>query len=276
MRRQRLILESSFLISAWVLVVGGAVVAAARGDAGTDVEAILAKYPSAAEVAAEVEQLPAESVAAVREDFDLALRTTLSMKYPPPGAPLPRSGRRLILSALDTREGVERWLRKHQDDPQMQECWKFLNEHTDELTLSDHPQLPVIMMQVLDRGWSDWTAWQGANECQLTARRKWPELHQIYACRELGRLRFTPAIGILIRTALDEQKPTELRKAAFGALDDIGDYENVIRPTSQPHLTLQPRMADETGCGSESAPYRGVYWRSLTVRRGPRPSGLHT
>jgi hypothetical protein len=77
-------------------------------------------------------------------------------------------------------------------------------------------------------GWADWSAWDADNERLNEARDKYPDLHRVYAIRELARVKHKPAIGLLLRVVIDDEDCRTLGRYALGALQNIGNYEDVL------------------------------------------------
>ncbi len=138
---------------------------------------------------------------AAKRDFGEAIRVSRSLKGPPwPGkqsgaTPIVRPKPKLY--ALKTRADWESDFRLTDELSPGSEWVEFYRAHLDELTIDySSPLLRDVLIDVLLNGWHDWTSWGDGKLAKLRA--KFPELHRVYAIRELRRLKVKDIGGVLL------------------------------------------------------------------------------
>jgi hypothetical protein len=202
---------------------------------GPAAQAVLDKYPSPADVAEEIRQLQAAEPGVVEEvlaDFDLAIRSSLTLKPPAAEAQqrfhvLPQE--RITAGSTRSRASLENLIQCLRNEPhrfvlsdtEVRSYIEFYEKHFDELVVEDHPQLGLIMMHVLAFGWEDWSAWDPQDERLARAREQFPELHRMNAPVD------DRATGILLRIAIADGDDA-LGRRCFRSLESIGN-EDVLR-----------------------------------------------
>lgn len=204
-----------------MLVVLGAITSFSVFAFGKDrIHPILARYPTSSQLQQRIDQakrLDATAYQLAMSDFADAIRVSRYLSGPPwPGNPLPgiphiRPGP--VLSELKTPDMWAMLFRKA-DKIEPDSAWvRFYRAHLDELTLSESSaQLELVLLDVMLNGWHDWDDWD--QERLLELRGKFPELHRVYAIRELRRLNVKQAGGMMLELLVDPDVPPYL----FGAL----------------------------------------------------------
>ena len=208
-------------------------IAIAEGTAakGSDLlqHAVLAKYPSPEDLSrqiAEIERDHPGVIQAVRQDFDLAIRSALTLEPPGP----PEGHRRVALPkvpflGVDSRDKLEALVARIDENPEHRPSGEFYRAHFEELVFDETPDAPLVLMDVLANGWDDWSAWNPENDRLRSAREKWPEVHR---CIALDKLQHECGVGpqmtgILLRILLNARDP--LRERCRLALQMIGNSD---------------------------------------------------
>lgn len=196
-------------------------------------EDVLSKYPSPGQVKASIRKLRLTDRAAfeqIRADFDLAIRSNEGLERPRP-AHIPRriAPSEPGLRALVTREFVETWLAEHGEESQWKEIADYYARHLDEVTLEKHEASGLVLMDVVANGWDDWSQWDPQNERLNKVRAEFPDLHRTYAVRELVRLGHKPAIGLLLRIAVDGDESESVYSSAVYGLQSMDNYEDILQ-----------------------------------------------
>ncbi len=204
----------------------------ATAEQATPAEAVVAKYPSPDDVARQMRELNAArpgDVNAIREDFDLAVRSAVGLTLPRiQGYGQSVSAKTPLLRGIKTRQTLESTIARLREREGAEERVGFYRTHFEELAINEAPEPALVMMDVLAHGWDNWSQWDEEHEKLNEAREKVPDLHRVYAVRELQRLGHKPAIGLLLRTVVDDTTDPWVLGAAMSALMTIGNYIDVL------------------------------------------------
>lgn len=195
----------------------GAVVLAGSSVFAEDIGArVLARFPTREELQQRINEARRsnqESFSLAIQDFGEAIRVSRSLSGPPwpgkrsPGVPHVKRGP--VLSELKTPDMWSMSFRNADEIEIGSEWVQFYRAHLDELTLDDSSaQLSLVLIDIVLNGWHDWTNWDHAKLVKL--REKFPELHRVYAIRELRRLKIDDIGGILLEQLIQPDIAPEL------------------------------------------------------------------
>lgn len=210
-------------IALFVTVAWGIVSARAHGDeppASTLLQNVLAKYPSRPELQSRVDQFKADHTseyAAALTDFDLAIRSMLTLEFPRTSEEISRHGRRKekILPMFKTRQ---RWMELIDRYTTNSETGlaQFCEVHLDEIAIEDCPAFDWVCCGILLQDWTEWEAWQSPKLAAI--RSESPHIHKYYAMRHLAqpsrRTQAKLCFGVGVDFMLDDDMSSVIRKAA--------------------------------------------------------------
>jgi hypothetical protein len=179
-------------------------------------EQVLDNYPSRAELQSRVDEYKtahAAEFAASRADFDLAIRSMLTLEFPES----PYAHRRHVkrkprpLPNYFSRSTVLDQIAKATQNGHL-EIRLFYEQHIEEIVVDETPSLRYVYLDVLLNGWDDWSNWQGDELQEI--RQKYPDLHVKYALKDIGRFRNTwddlnfvaDTFGVVLPLVLDTDR----------------------------------------------------------------------
>lgn len=185
---------------------------------------VLERYPTRGQLQLRVDETKALHQAAyeaAKRDFDEAIWKRRVLVGPPrPGPPLPRPvmSPRPTLTALWSRR---EWQRVISDTEALEggaALGQFYRDHIDEFTIDESsPVLKEVLIDVLLNGWEDWTHWDDKKLVAL--REAFPELHRVYAIRELRRLKVEDVGGVLLELLTEPNIVPDLLTVSEAVVD---------------------------------------------------------
>jgi len=197
-------------------------------------EQVLDNYPSRAELQSRVDAYKAEhpaEFAAAKADFDLAIRSMLTLEFPEPASS--QSGivpfKRKPLSSFYTRRMMVDDVAMYQQRGDAERA-TFYQTHMEEIVVDETPALRYVYLDVLLNGWDDWSNWQ--HEKLQENRQKYPDLHVRYALDGISWFRFSfedlefvvDTFGVVLPLVLDTDRGRWVRDQAERV---IVNFDNV-------------------------------------------------
>jgi hypothetical protein len=210
----------------------------------SNLDVVLVEFPTADALREQVRTARTrdpQSFLAAREDFDLAIRSVLTLDPPkPPGYVSPRAQHDLVLNGmgwaayptmrqriadLDEREGSGA-------------VADFYRQHLDDFCVADTPELRFVLVDALLNEWSDWRGWE--TEHLKRYRERYPYLHRVYALQMLEDIRTRwgfghtdwdkgpDVTGPATRIFVDPSAPYDLRRAARGYVQFTVDSSAIL------------------------------------------------
>ena len=178
----------SYLTTTALLLAMNSLLSAQQVPPAPTLEQVLDNYPSRAELQSRVDAYKAAHLAefaAAKADFDLAIRSMLTLEFPEDPYPSRRHVERkpLALPSYFSRPTVLHKIERCNEDTAFSEWKVFYQTHIDEIVVDETPALRYVYLDLLLNGWDDWANWQ-SQKLQDT-RTAYPDLHLKYALREL-------------------------------------------------------------------------------------------
>lgn len=177
---------------------------------------VLARYPTQEQLQQRIDEavkLNSIAYTLAMQDFGEAIRLSRSLSGPPwpgkksPGVPHIKRGP--VLSDLKTPAMWAISFRKADKIELGSEWVKFYRSHLDELTIDENsPLLQEALIDIVLNGWHDWSNWD--HEKLVRLREKFPELHRVYALRELRRLKIKEIGSVLLELLIQPNLAQEL------------------------------------------------------------------
>jgi hypothetical protein len=188
-------------------------------------EQVLDNYPSRAELQAQVDAYQSAHTVdfdASRADFELAIRSMLTLEFPE----RPNKNRRHVerkpraLPNYYSRSTVVKQIERCRAVPEYSEWLAFYEQHIEEIVVDETPALRYVYLDVLLNGWDDWANWQGDELQEI--RQKYPDLHVKYALKDMHRFRSTwddlnfvaDTFGLVLPLVLDMDRGRWVRDQA--------------------------------------------------------------
>lgn len=203
-----------------MLLVLGAIMSFSVLALGNDeVHPVLARYPTSSQLQQRIDEAKRFDAAAFQlamSDFGDAIRVSRYLSGPPwPGKPssgIPHIRRGPVLSELKTPDMWAMSFRKADKIEPGSEWVEFYQNRLDGLTIDDSSkQLQFVLIDVVLNGWHDWDGWN--HEKLVELRQEFPQLHRVYAIRELRRLKVKDAGGVLLEQLVNPDIPPYLFRA---------------------------------------------------------------
>lgn len=243
------------LVSQAIVGVASIRLCAQTSQPVTPLERVLAKYPSREALQTRVDQFKAAHAGefhAAASDFDLAIRSINGLDFPVvtdvPDGPMPHvSPRPDRLKLIDSRQ---KWLDliarcRAKGTQNAIERASFYEQHLDDLTFEANDAFRMVALDILVRGWHDWSHWSEPKLEQI--RERVPDIHAYYALREMMPLKSLEArglardvLGILLQALLAPNHSAEFLNEA----DRVVRYSVVFEPDEDVLLLCLSELLD--------------------------------
>jgi len=194
-------------------------------------EQVRNKYLSRTEIQARLDQYKNEHAVefpAVRNDFDLAIRSMLTLDLPEPAAWRTRVGKpkKDPLPSFYTRKQVLDDVAMYSDRGDNERAG-FYSRHLEEISVDQTVALRMLCIDVLLNGWNDWSNWQ--SEKLRTVHEKYPDVHLDYALRCIRFLKTPedyeitrPAVGLALELVMDRSNRSAILASAAQLVHEVG------------------------------------------------------